>query len=868
MMNLFSMTVIGLAVAVVLPLGGCVESIMKPNPAIYSTAPSVTGACYNKQDDTAFFVSNGERCTGAAKPMQLKLAAAKLEAEGHDVEWALSNVHPDAYKFHLDKIDSLPSPSRTNTMRTLEELNKQAEQGEAVAQFKLGKIYKNGKGILQNYSEALHWYQLAAKQGSAQALNELGWMYDYGKGVPRDKTTAHMFYNLAASKGMEGAQGKRDALGASMTPAQVNTSQRLAAEWMSANNTTQRTITSKNTVLASQQFSADTALHNIISRFETLASLRSQELITSKEYNTRRNVNIGALLPLTSPPPSIGLERRLPTTQQFAERLRAIKRSVEMRAITVAQHSSERSMILDNILPKTPASVAFHKRTHQGTTQWINKLRTLNLISSAEYSRENIVIHKGVPPSSTTNLKPLGPQPAVHLASFRSRNDAEIGRSQMYRAYKAELSGLESEITEINLGSKGIFYRLKFGPLTDKKNAELLCIRLKKWKQFCEASYINQSRQKIANSPVTKPLDGKSFIYTKDTIPPVLEISSTIQVNTDSPTVRGRVSDKSQVSQVTVNGSAVDLENGTFSFSRYVPSTGTTVSIEAIDEWGNKSTKTVKLTRTITDTSDQITFASLDPTKIDGRDNKNAVALIIGVADYTRAPAAVYADSDASVFGDYARRALGIPRSNIKVLTNDEASLVDLKVSVRRWLRGRIEEGKTDVYVFYAGHGLASSDGEELYLLPYNGEPSLLEETSLQRSELFDVIAAANPKSATVFLDTCYSGLSRGEETLLASARPILITAKHQAAPKGFTVFSAASGLQISSGLDEAKHGLFSYYLMKGMEGPADSNGDRAITAGELHAYVRANVKRQAVRLGREQVPELSGDSERVLVRW
>ena len=68
--------------------------------------------------------------------------------------------------------------------------------------------------------------------------------------------------------------------------------------------------------------------------------------------------------------------------------------------------------------------------------------------------------------------------------------------------------------------------------------------------------------------------------------------------------------------------------------------------------------------------------------------------------------------------------------------------------------------------------------------------------------------------------------------------------------------------------LAEAQHGLFSYYLMKGMEGDADANKDHKITAGELHAYLGSRVKKQAVRLGREQTPELSGDGERVLVRW
>jgi len=340
-------------------------------------------------------------------------------------------------------------------------------------------------------------------------------------------------------------------------------------------------------------------------------------------------------------------------------------------------------------------------------------------------------------------------------------------------------------------------------------------------------------------------------------------------VDTDIPTVQGTVSDNYKVVQVTVNGVAANFSNGlnSFSFTRYVPATGTQVTIEAVDEWGNKSSKDVTITRTITDTGDHVTFASLDPTKINGQSNRDSVALIIGVASYTRAPDAVYADSDASVFSYYARRALGIPQSNIKVLTNNDASRTDLQVAIKRWLRGRIESGKTDVYVFYAGHGLASSDGQDLYLLPYDSEPSLLEETSLFRNELFSVIAEAHPKSASIFLDTCYSGISRTDEVLVDS-RGITITPKTQSIPIEFTVFSAASGLQISGGLDEAKHGLFSYYLMKGMEGPADANSDKQITTGELHAYVQKNVKQQAIRLGRAQIPEMHGDAERVLVAW
>ena len=48
----------------------------------------------------------------------------------------------------------------------------------------LGWMYKNGKGVDQNFEEAIKWHRKAAKQGDAQ--NNLGWMYEYGKGVDQD----------------------------------------------------------------------------------------------------------------------------------------------------------------------------------------------------------------------------------------------------------------------------------------------------------------------------------------------------------------------------------------------------------------------------------------------------------------------------------------------------------------------------------------------------------------------------------------------------------------------------------------------------------------------------------------------------------
>ena len=67
-------------------------------------------------------------------------------------------------------------------------VRKAAEQGDAVAQYKLGVMYYDGSGVLQDYAEAVKWYREAAEQGHAIAQNSLGQMYDLGQGVPQAGT--------------------------------------------------------------------------------------------------------------------------------------------------------------------------------------------------------------------------------------------------------------------------------------------------------------------------------------------------------------------------------------------------------------------------------------------------------------------------------------------------------------------------------------------------------------------------------------------------------------------------------------------------------------------------------------------------------
>ena len=116
-----------------------------------------------------------------------------------------------------------------------DKLRRDAEQGDASAQYNLGLTYDNGIGVPQDFAEAVQWYRRAAKQGLAGAQANLGVMYANGEGVPQDYVAAHRFLNLAGAKGNEKVNedaGKaRNRLAAKMTAVQVAEAQRRAREW-------------------------------------------------------------------------------------------------------------------------------------------------------------------------------------------------------------------------------------------------------------------------------------------------------------------------------------------------------------------------------------------------------------------------------------------------------------------------------------------------------------------------------------------------------------------------------------------------------------------------------------------------------------
>ena len=122
--------------------------------------------------------------------------------------------------------------------QAMEWYRKAADQGDAQAKYNLGSLYSNGQGVPQDSAQAAAWWRKAADQGHAMAQYMLGLSCYNGQGVPQDFVSAHMWLNLAASR-QTGTDKKtyedtRNWIAKQMTPQQVTDAQRRAREWQAA----------------------------------------------------------------------------------------------------------------------------------------------------------------------------------------------------------------------------------------------------------------------------------------------------------------------------------------------------------------------------------------------------------------------------------------------------------------------------------------------------------------------------------------------------------------------------------------------------------------------------------------------------------
>ncbi|MBF0354275.1 MAG: SPOR domain-containing protein [Alphaproteobacteria bacterium] len=263
--------------------------------------------------------------------------------------------------------------------------------------------------------------------------------------------------------------------------------------------------------------SANSSVLTAAQRFQTLRELAENGLVTQEEYLARRQANIGAILPLTQSPPGAGLDRPSPPSQQVIDRLRELGRSLERGAISPAEQNAERQIILDGLLPAQPRNRANPLMAPKdfmaaaSSAGALERLKNSGLVTADEYAREREALDRiAQPPApprpavAATDKKPVAAspssggsasslpaglkgKPAVHLASYKSREQAEKDIA-MFKKKSPDLAKLGMLATKVDLGAKGTYWRLKAGPLASAKAAQELCRKLKANRQYCEPS--------------------------------------------------------------------------------------------------------------------------------------------------------------------------------------------------------------------------------------------------------------------------------------------------------------------------------------------------------------------------------------------
>ena len=241
----------------------------------------------------------------------------------------------------------------------------------------------------------------------------------------------------------------------------------------------------------------------------------------------------------------------------------------------------------------------------------------------------------------------------------------------------------------------------------------------------------------------------------------------------------------------------------------------------------------------------------------------NAYAVVIGIAAYRdKLPRVDFADHDAQVMGQYLTKVMGYKEENVVVLLNEHAAKSDIEKYVERWLPDRVEKNSS-VFIYYSGHGAPNPKTGQAYLVPWDGDPTFLEQTGYSVHRMYERLGSLPAEEVVVVLDSCFSGAG-GRSVIAKGMRPVGLSLENPLLTSEKTVVLAGSaGDQMSSVYDQQGHGLLTYFFLRGLQGDADQNKDGTLELAEVYAYLKPQVERVARReFNNEQTPQLLGNPE------
>ncbi len=246
-------------------------------------------------------------------------------------------------------------------------------------------------------------------------------------------------------------------------------------------------------------------------------------------------------------------------------------------------------------------------------------------------------------------------------------------------------------------------------------------------------------------------------------------------------------------------------------------------------------------------------------------------AVIVGISNYENISNLKFAHRDAEAFSQYLRSPAGgnVPEDHIKLLTNEKATAGQIGLAFN-WLV-KESEAEDKAIIYFSGHGDVESESSDLgYLLAHDAQ-----KTTYMGSGTIAIFALehvvkklSEKKQAEVILiaDACHAGNLAGSEI---NGTKLMANALSGELPNVAKIMSCQP--EEKSQEDEiwgGGHSVFSYFLLKGLNGFADLNENREITLREIEGFLYDSVQHSTVSQGfRPQSPKTYGDYKKVLAR-
>ncbi len=230
----------------------------------------------------------------------------------------------------------------------------------------------------------------------------------------------------------------------------------------------------------------------------------------------------------------------------------------------------------------------------------------------------------------------------------------------------------------------------------------------------------------------------------------------------------------------------------------------------------------------------------------------NTFVVIVGIADYKNNDCAKdlpYTLNNAKTIYNFFRSEEGgsVPKENICLLTDAFATRANIMMESKK-LFSKAQKGDRAVF-YFGGHG------GEGFFCPYDFDGLI--ETTVFYSDIKEIFRSAKCSTKLLFIDACYSGGIKEPEAI-GGKRNIRRTSLGN---MNIAVMSASKGDEVSWQSSEFGMGVFTHYLIKGLGGAANRDGNGYITIQELFYYVykQVTMKTRSSEYDTQQTPQLFG---------